>query len=129
MRHILGFLIFLVVLDAHAGCGRIPVHVSGRVIDASGKAIAGAYVMTTWQELSAFVQQGEVRTGKDGRYSITLYFNPVMGYDLDRGHDCSGKLKSIVFAVSVRNYESQIEHREISGSELAADFVVHRLGV
>jgi hypothetical protein len=97
-------------------------------VDGSGKAVAGAYVMTSWQELSAFVQQGEVRTDSDGRYAITLYFNPVVGYDLDRGHDCSGKLTSIVFAVSALNFASRIERREVSGSSVVADFVVHRPG-
>lgn len=127
MKRLLAIALFATPLLAQASCGRMPVHIEGRVHDASGTPIRGAYVMVSWLELDSFVQQGQIRTDRSGRYSITLYYNPIVQYTATRGHDCNGTLRSVVVAASAAHHASIIERRSIEGTDATLDLVLpHR---
>ena len=127
MKRLLAIALFATPLLAQASCGRVPVHIEGRVHDASGTPLRGAYVMVSWLELDSFVQQGQILTDRSGHYSITLYYNPVVQYTATRGHDCSGTLASIVIAASAPHHASIVGRRSIEGANATLDLVLpHR---
>ena len=127
MKYLLAALLLVAPLAAQASCGRINYKISGLVTSATGDPVRNAYVLFSWVELSNFVQQGEMRTNQSGAYSITIYFNPIVGYDPDRGHTCNRTLESVIVSVYANGHQPKTVRRALTGTSTRASFILPTL--
>jgi hypothetical protein len=107
MKILLIGLILLIPALAHAKCDSVYYTISGRIVTATGIAINGAKVEAKWLQYGKSARL-LVLTGKDGRYSFHVKFDPISEISEEKNamYGCHGKLDSIQIEGSSSGYTS-----------------------
>jgi hypothetical protein len=95
---------------AQAKCNPVYYTISGRIVTTTGAAIDGANVEAKWLQYGK-LERLSVLTENDGRYSLTVKFDPISEISEKRNamYGCHGKLDSIQIKGSSPGYNSMLK--------------------
>jgi hypothetical protein len=110
MKILAVILALLIPALAHSKCNSIYYTISGRLVAANGATINGAKVEAKWLQYGKSARLLAF-TGKDGRYSLNVKFDPVSDISDEKNamYGCHGKLDSIQIVGSSPRYISTLK--------------------
>jgi len=110
MKILAVILALLIPALAHAKCESVYYTISGRLVTATGAAIDGARVEAKWLQYGKSARL-LVLTGKDGRYSLNVKFDPISEISEAKNamYGCHGKLGAIQIEGSSPGYTSTLK--------------------
>lgn len=110
MKILAVILALLIPALAHSKCNSIYYTISGRLVAANGVTINGAKVEAKWLQYGKSARLLAF-TGKDGRYSLNVKFDPVSDISDEKNamYGCHGKLDSIQIVGSSPGYISMLK--------------------
>jgi hypothetical protein len=125
MWRIIPIALLLVAQAAAAKCIDARYEITGRVVDVSGAAVAGAEVLASWQELIATRQQSAT-SATDGSFTVVVIYTPFSGSS-SQGFDlCERKLTRINVTGSKPGFVPSVLELKPSSQNLEVTLVLKK---